>query len=126
MDKTKVDDLIASLQNPMVTSFLLQLHFLCGELEGFNIIGKVLPTSRPTLAEARTAIVAKIKAVWEAFGVRARQTLGMEPEEVPAWQSMAMEMFKNLQEEMDLVEADPEALAGLLDLDLIPGPGQLH
>ncbi|MFI5329617.1 MAG: hypothetical protein ACHQ2F_01075 [Desulfobaccales bacterium] len=117
MDEPKTVGLIESLQNPLVISFLLQLHFLCGELEGFNIIGKVLPASRPTLVEARQAIVSKIKAVFEAFDVKARQDLNQEPGEVVAWRVLALETFKSLREELAQAQSDPELLAGLLAPD---------
>ena len=104
MVNLKDSDLPAGLQNPAVALFLLRLHFLCGEIHCFNIIGKLLPSSRSTLEEARKVVIPMIKAVQEAFRRNCRQYLDKDPEEISGWQSLAAKKLKDLQEEIDQLE----------------------
>jgi hypothetical protein len=99
------------IKDPVIAAFL-RLIFLFGQLEGINIVGK-------GPEEARKIVLSEIKALREAFSLKDKK-----PGERAALQLEMM--LDELKEEMDLVEADPEVLKAMMEVNLFPGPGELH
>jgi hypothetical protein len=100
----------ARFADPAAATFLLQIHFLLGVLQGLNLMGQC-QAAWPVVAEARWEYLAKLKAIC--------QTLNHE--EAPAMVAQALQGFASLLEGLDQVEPDVELLTMLQE-----GLGGIH
>jgi hypothetical protein len=91
--------------------FLCKAYLLCGELEGFSVIGQACRWARPVVAKARLAVLAELKALCQSF----------QHDQAREIRAMVLGSFPNLQADLDRVEADPELLTMLQE-----GLGGIH